>query len=363
MSPGAPPLMLPTPSRSFAAVAAYRSLPVFTGGGISTVALSVTLALNLRQPALIVWAVVEIVLFIARLLEAALGNGSRAKPPVVPPATIEVVSALSIGLGTTAAILSGSALASGLGWIAAAAFAGETSHRNLAHPRLAIVLIGAGCLPQVTLGLLSGITLLNIAGALLALFSVTMIQSSIALHRLIETSVRAGRDSDYQARHDRLTGLLNRTGLERELELMRRDQPRADLTLFFVDLDRFKQVNDTLGHAMGDRLLRAVAEQLLELAGTRNIVARFGGDEFVLVASLGLVRDNEFGAAILSAIRKACIQTDLTIEISASIGISRITGEETDLDEFLRTADAKLYEAKRSGGGRWTSEASPASSR
>ncbi len=333
-----------------------RSLPVFGGGGASTVAVSITLAVNARYPLEMTWAAIEIVLVAARL--AMLSVPRKTIADDAPPAdkwssVLDVAGAASVGFGAAIAIGSGSLLGSSLGLLSAAAFAGETSIRHVARASLVAATICVACLPSIMVCVTSAQLGLQVAAVLLALFAARMAQLATGLRALIVNTQRAERDSDYQARHDRLTGLLNRAGLERELDLMRRDQPRSGFTLYFVDLDGFKQVNDRLGHDAGDRLLRAVAEQLLDLAATRDIVARLGGDEFILISSLGMVQPEEFAAAILAAVRKAREKLSIPIAVTASVGISHTLIDSSDLTDLMSAADVELYKAKRTGGDRW----------
>jgi diguanylate cyclase (GGDEF)-like protein len=165
--------------------------------------------------------------------------------------------------------------------------------------------------------------------------------------------MRAERENDHRARHDPMTGLLNRAGLEREIDLMHSEHPDANLTLFFVDLDGFKLINDTFGHGKGDRMLRLVADRLLALSGSSDIVARIGGDEFVIITALQYVDAIEFGAAILSAVKGAGVLLDTDdARIGASVGVAQTRDHGSDLSTMLLAADMALYGAKRMGGSK-----------
>jgi diguanylate cyclase (GGDEF)-like protein len=148
--------------------------------------------------------------------------------------------------------------------------------------------------------------------------------------------------------YDSLTGLPNRGLLLERLAEVKHD---STTSLLFLDLDRFKVVNDTLGHAAGDRLLVDVAQRLLSCAGPGNMVARLGGDEFVLLYD---PLDRGTLTAIADRIRRI-IEQPFEIDgrpcyVSASIGIA--TADQLGGD-LIRAADMAMYAAKQSGGNRW----------
>ncbi|MBI5162776.1 MAG: EAL domain-containing protein [Magnetospirillum sp.] len=150
---------------------------------------------------------------------------------------------------------------------------------------------------------------------------------------------------------DRLTGLANRALLiDRMNRLWSRDQP---FTLFLLDLDNFKAVNDSLGHPVGDELLVAVARRLEPLGGTSGTVARFGGDEFVLL--LDGQTDTDVIEAQTAEIR-AALAAPFTIGehgivTTASIGVVAVSGAGSSPEELLRDADVAMYRAKQFGRG------------
>ncbi len=331
------------------------TLPVFGGGGISTVAVSFMLAATDGHPYFRIWAGVEICLMAARLASVRAirigGKSSRGLGHTL--IWLELLGAISVGFGAAACIVNDSAMATALGWMTAVALAAETSFRNLSMPRLIVATSLLGVAPCTIACLFSGDASLQAGALLTTLFVASNSIAAFRLNRVLVTTMRAERENDNRARHDKLTGLLNRAGLERELELLKQDSVGANLALFYLDLDGFKLVNDTFGHAAGDRVLRSVAEKLLMLAGPGDIVARIGGDEFIVVSSLGYINADEFGAAIIGAVGRANQEISTSsAQLSVSVGVSQSDDCGYDLATLMSAADAALYTAKKDGGSR-----------
>ncbi|MDC6166502.1 diguanylate cyclase domain-containing protein [Paucibacter sp. XJ19-41] len=154
---------------------------------------------------------------------------------------------------------------------------------------------------------------------------------------------------------DPLTQLLNRSGfaLRADEQLAHARQHNSLLTLLYLDLDRFKPVNDQHGHPVGDALLKAVAGRLRHALRPQDLVARLGGDEFaVLLPALPSAADAEAVAAkLLRAIAQPFSIEALELSIGVSIGYCVAAGGSADLDSMVAEADARLYEAKRAGRG------------
>lgn len=181
------------------------------------------------------------------------------------------------------------------------------------------------------------------------LFSTSARRHAITLGRL--------ERSEFDARHDLLTGLLNRAGLTEELEQRLNDRRRTDMVaVLFLDLDRLKVINDSMGHSAGDEVLVHTARRLEAILRGDDIVCRFGGDEFVVVAS---DQKDETGAIrladrVLEAFREPAVLDDESTQmISASIGISFGRPGESDAEGLLRDADLAMYRAKEAGGSRF----------
>ena len=154
------------------------------------------------------------------------------------------------------------------------------------------------------------------------------------------------------ARLDALTGLANRAGLSERFRAEAR-AARAQgrqLSVLYLDLDRFKDVNDSLGHAVGDGVIREFAERVSQAIGGDAFAARLGGDEFSVVC-FDRSRVAELCERLLQACSVPCVLANDTVRMSVSIGIAHADMEEPDLVEAMRQADIALYAAKSAGRG------------
>ncbi len=177
------------------------------------------------------------------------------------------------------------------------------------------------------------------------------IYSDITARKATEATIR------YQATHDALTGLPNRSLLRQRLELALDESGEhgESLAVAFLDLDRFKLVNDGLGHSIGDDLLIAVADRLQASIGEQDMVARMGGDEFILllwdVNTADQVRPR--AKQILSALRPPFHIGGHELHVTASLGVSLLSEGGRNADQLLKAADVALYHAKSAGRDRW----------
>ncbi|MGE8131411.1 diguanylate cyclase [Methylobacterium sp. NPDC080182] len=188
------------------------------------------------------------------------------------------------------------------------------------------------------------------------LMFVFMNWSILSQHRMATIqAIRGEVESRRQSVTDPLTGLVNRRGLEEAFDALSTAAQRR--TLFYLDLDGFKQVNDRLGHAAGDKVLREVARRLRETVGRHDTVSRLGGDEFlVLTGRTDRQEAYQLGERIIEAIALPyCIGDGVSANIGVSIGIE-ISGIEFSggLPEMMLRADRALYASKISGKGRCT---------
>jgi diguanylate cyclase (GGDEF)-like protein/PAS domain S-box-containing protein len=170
------------------------------------------------------------------------------------------------------------------------------------------------------------------------------------------TQQRALREQlAFAAVHDQLTGLPNRSMFMDRLErtLRRAEQDARHVALMFIDLDRFKMVNDGLGHDAGDRLLQRVAQRLQGVLRVGDLLARFGGDEFTVLCEVADEGEAlEIAARLTSAMDRPLADVGDEQFVSLSIGIALSAGPDTDPAALLRKADIAMYQGKDAGPGR-----------
>jgi diguanylate cyclase (GGDEF)-like protein/PAS domain S-box-containing protein len=161
----------------------------------------------------------------------------------------------------------------------------------------------------------------------------------------------------YMANHDALTGLSNRSSLQRDLAqaVKRSIRHQKRFAVMFVDLDRFKQINDTLGHGVGDAMIKACGERLSNVLREDDAVARFGGDEFVLVLeNLSKAGDAAIVAEkVLACCAEPFVIDDRELHVTASIGVSIFPEDGADGETLLKNADTAMYRAKDKGRGNY----------
>ncbi|RCX33294.1 putative bifunctional diguanylate cyclase/phosphodiesterase [Thioalbus denitrificans] len=183
----------------------------------------------------------------------------------------------------------------------------------------------------------------------------------VAIFTDITDKKRSEDTIHYLAYYDGLTSLPNRPLFEEKLVQALRDGQRNGrwVAILYLDLDRFKDINDSLGHASGDRLLRSVATRLLETVRNNDVVARLGGDEFVILLS-DLADGNAAGRAAATVARKviAALADPFNLEghevlVTASIGVALAPQDGEDAGELIKNADTAMYQVKSSGKGHY----------
>ncbi|PMG14790.1 diguanylate phosphodiesterase [Vibrio splendidus] len=160
------------------------------------------------------------------------------------------------------------------------------------------------------------------------------------------------KNFDFLAHHDPLTSLANRLLATKQLdeEIRKSYENNASFLLFYLDIDEFKTINDSLGHAPGDNLLVNVGHILSNLVGDKGFVARMGGDEFLVVYSnIGLDEGEPIADRLNQALRKPYYIDDNSIFVSASIGVCEYPTHGLDRETLIRNADTAMYHAKRHG--------------
>jgi diguanylate cyclase (GGDEF)-like protein len=246
--------------------------------------------------------------------------------------------------------------------VAAAPTAGYSAGicgRNAGRPLIAIGQLALASAP-LSLGLfLSADPIRWVLGIVNAIFIFGMVDITLQTYSAVLTAMSATHEQkrltarfERLARYDSLTGLENRGAFQERLqsELAAISTGGGDLAILWVDLDRFKEINDSLGHPTGDGVLCTVARQLSSIIEGRGSVARFGGDEFVLLArgnkpyfAEELAREVMRGLAIPMSVEGASLQ------VTGSVGGAVAPGHGTDADTLLQHADMALYHAKANG--------------
>jgi diguanylate cyclase (GGDEF)-like protein len=199
--------------------------------------------------------------------------------------------------------------------------------------------------------------------AICALFSLSAIlvtvtrRSSLRLLRLTQELTDSNQRYEFLATHDALTKAANRVLFQSRLETTLAEAARykRQFGLIYIDLDKFKPVNDVHGHHTGDLLLQSVTDRLAHLLRDSDLLARRGGDEFVVL--LPLVDGNE---AVETVAHKICTELatpfdleGLTVHISGSLGLAIYPTDGETVEDLINQADSRMYAAKQRGGNRW----------
>ncbi|EAQ30547.1 hypothetical protein NAP1_07205 [Erythrobacter sp. NAP1] len=235
------------------------------------------------------------------------------------------------------------------------------SARNAGRLTIAMGQLGLTCVPIALASFWTakpgfialGITILLLIPAMISICGniFTVLRDSIAS---AETSARLADKMQVLARTDVVTGLANRAGLNHAMvETMMGVNDDSRLALIWVDLDRFKEVNDLLGHPVGDRVLTGVAKRLKEVSPEGSTVARFGGDEFIIFCPIVSRQDAERLASEIHAEIMRPFRIDgERLEVRASLGVSLLPENGNDADTLMQSADLALYHAKVGGRSR-----------
>ena len=179
------------------------------------------------------------------------------------------------------------------------------------------------------------------------------------LHVFSDGTERRQRDERLRhlAFHDALTGLANRSLLMERLSrlLGQTHRERRELALMYMDLDGFKAVNDSVGHAQGDALLRLVAARMTPLVRDTDTLARLGGDEFVLLLdqAAGVQELEQVAGRLIEAVSQPVVLAGQSVVVGVSVGIARFPQDGRSVETLMRAADLAMYAAKAGGRNRW----------
>lgn len=351
VDPGRP---LPDSIRAQLFSSLYGSLPIFFGGALNTLAVSTAIAFRKPEPLFIFWAAMEFLLALVRTPVLIFGRRAVAEGRRGPSDLYIILACLwagCVGYGCLISVLSGDWVASTLAFLSAAAMVGGICLRNFAAPRLAALMILLSLGPCAAAGLISGEPILMVTAFQIPFYLYAMTTAAFRLNRMTIERMEAELDKDHRARHDSLTGLVNRAGLAAEIERRAAGGEADEVAYLFLDLDGFKRVNDTLGHSAGDALLGAVADRLRAMVPDDDIAARIGGDEFLIVARCdGPADARAFGMRMIASLTgRPYLLGDRAVEVGASIGIALSAEHGSAFPTLIEAADAALYQAKARG--------------
>lgn len=333
----------------------FGSMPIFIAGVFNTVAVSLLIALRMPSWPFILWFAYDIICCTARLIVLLVARRRAARHEPTPTdlyIVLGVAWAAGIGFGAFVSLTSGDWVAATLVCLTATAMVGGVCFRHFGAPRMAGLMVFLTLGPCTVATPFVGEPILLIGFIQLPFFFYSMSRAAFGLNRMLVATMQAEREHAFQAKHDVLTGLANRVGLRQALEasLKRYDGARP-LALIYLDLDGFKSVNDTHGHVAGDRLLQLVAERLRRLVRAGDIVARIGGDEFIVLSEqVGNGQLKRLGERLIRGISQPYeLDGRISVGIGASVGIAHAPEHGLDLESLMSTADAALYQAKSSG--------------
>lgn len=345
----------------------FSSSAALTGASINTAAVACVIAAKIPTAPFLLWAALQLIFALARVLVQAQGRKSINRGAVAKTDGYIAVALLwsaTVGYGGFISVASGDWVVATLACVSGAAMVGGICFRQFGAPRLVTAMISLSLGPCAVAAVLSGEEIMLLAGFQLPLYLFSMAIASFHLNKIMIRTMRAERLNDYRANHDELTGCLNRSGFSRALEgvLNGRRANEASFALLYIDLNGFKRVNDVLGHAAGDDVLAQVAERLKGVIRTGDEVARLGGDEFVVISrGADDATAAQVGQRVLDAI---CQEPFLTAGeaalIGAGVGIALYPAHGRTTEELLSAADEALYAAKRcSSDGQWVVAAKP----
>ena len=332
-------------------------------GAVCGMLVAVTAAWLTRHPWIVAAAIALTVIGFARVVLAySLRGGDERRSARVLERVYEAgafsyalltgtIAALTILLGSPTEVevlTAGYALAYGNG-IAA---------RNAGRPVIAIGQLLLGVFPVLVACFILATPALLVLGATTTLMIFAMTSITMNVFRTLKEQIFAAEQSAQMAdkmrelaRTDVVTGLVNRAGLNHDMVEMLMALPEdRRLALFWLDLDRFKEVNDTLGHPIGDKVLGEVAGRLRSVAPERAAVARFGGDEFIVVAEVSDRSESErLARALADEVSRPTRIDGHRIDTAASMGVALLPDDGPDIEGLMQGADLALYHAKVGG--------------
>ncbi|MCP3469474.1 GGDEF domain-containing protein [Bradyrhizobium sp. CCGUVB1N3] len=314
------------------------------------------------------WVAAEVVLGSTRLYlmmrATARARSDGRAAATGTPIWAGLVSVVLISAGCYQCVASGELPLILMAGIGLANLVGGIASRNAGTPRYGILMICILTLPFALATILSPIPFLFVIGVQTPVYTAGMIFLLLENHKILLDLHHSERNNRLMAHHDLLTGLPNRAfNLKLFSELLDGPWPEATsraskLTVFCVDLDGFKGVNDRFGHAAGDAVLVAVAKRLRASVRDVDFVCRLGGDEFVVL--LPHITDGEAALVAQRIISRVSEPFEFApaARVGASIGLASAPRDGATADELLSAADRAMYQAKRRGKGGFVIHAS-----
>jgi diguanylate cyclase (GGDEF)-like protein len=237
-----------------------------------------------------------------------------------------------------------------LNWGSVSVFQCMLNRQSLLHKLTEFKLVISAELFSAILTLVAVYITNKLHEAGLILFALVLVVFQYLVRELL-LSQRRGEELQVMATTDELTGLVNRKefGDRVDREIADMDGTPSAFCLMLLDLDHFKDINDTLGHQYGDDLLADLGPRLARRVGDLGLVARFGGDEFAILPAL---RTDSMAALtaivedVLTCVREPVVFDDITLQVDASIGVARYPADGQDAQTLLRRADIAMYDAK-----------------
>jgi len=232
------------------------------------------------------------------------------------------------------------------GWSARCSGDDSRAARDLVFASLAVLAVSAVAF------VVSGVDQRDVLAILIAV----PVAATILSFRRYREAVSARRDLAELSMRDSLTGLPNRRSFPEwyAKAVEQASRTASPFAVMFIDLDRFKVVNDTYGHEAGDQVISAVTERLTSVARRDDRVIRYGGDEFVILRNDVATKPSVVRAAeeIIDLVEQPIDVNGSLVSVSASVGITIVDGEDNPMDQVLTTADSAMYRAKSAGPGR-----------
>ena len=342
---------LPRETRTALLRSLFSMPPLYVAGLLHAVGIAAVSAFRLPTQLFVIWAVLEAALIALRIpvffvCRRALAAGTLC--PLRAHVLLALLGSASLGFGTFLSVLSGDWVVATIACLSSAFTAGMVCLRNFAAPHLVMPMVALLLGPCALAAFFSGEPIMLFLGAQIPFYLGAIGATSFQLNKLLVKSLLADHEDERRSRHDVLTGLLNRSGLARDIAERIDATPEQGLALFYLDLDGFKVINDSFGHQVGDELLKSVAERLRSATGPDDSVGRLSGDEFVVVAPARSAAEAlAFGQSLVQTIGEMgyIIGSEAAI-IGVSAGVALYPGHGRDLGALLAEADTALYQAK-----------------